>query len=349
MKHLKTIIGQPLALEQMAGFFNVITGRQGEPIKPLLIHGPSGVGKDYLIEKMLLDLHDTGWKNQLHIRDCDSLALQSNGDTESLVEMIEASQGIKTVIVLNESQKLFRGSKNKTAMERDLCKFIFPHGDTVQAQVAGEIARREVVADFRNLILILATNEKEEMETRASQRKGDSPFARRLNAIELRTYSQDVISEIIPQVFATRGGWKIGETATAMVSRLHRGTMTATMAVCEKLRGVVPADKKTVNRDEIIAACRQTDYLPRGLFKREGKLISIVSTQVMPLGVCQSIIGGGAGLFNASFLHLCNQFATAKDGKTLHTPFIAKVGGGYIATDAGKRYLAAIEKDGFAI
>jgi Holliday junction resolvasome RuvABC ATP-dependent DNA helicase subunit len=346
MNHVLTIKGQNRALEQIKGINHILSERS-EAIRPTLIHGPSGCGKDHLITRWLRDLSEAGYKDQTHILDGDNLALQKSETTQDLVEALQRTDAGKVVLVINEAQKVFKGSKNKQAMERDLSKFVFPHGEVVQSFIAGDIARQEVCVNFHNLILILATNEPEEMETKGSTKKGETPFARRFSCVELSTYPQEEIEPIIHQVFESKG-WKIGNEATGMVSRLHRGTMTAVMETCEKLKGVVSVGKSTVNKLEVITACRQTRFLPRGLYRKEGALLDFASRSIISSSSAQSILGGGASLFNASLLHLQNQFAKcSKTGSVIHTPLIAKVGGGYITTEAGKRYILAIQKDGF--
>ncbi|MBZ4251806.1 hypothetical protein LAJ57_12910, partial [Streptococcus pneumoniae] len=89
-----------------------------------------------------------------------SLSLQTGESTQDVIDALNYSQNSPVVLKFDEAQKLFKGSKNKSAMERDLCAFIFPHGDFVKNRITGKIAGNEVTADFRNLILILATNEK---------------------------------------------------------------------------------------------------------------------------------------------------------------------------------------------
>lgn len=343
--HIETIQGQPLAISQIKGLYNIVT--KGGPLQPVMVHGPSGCGKDHTITRILADLQEMGWRNQLHVKTCDDILLQKSSTSVQVASMFNSSQAVKTVVVLNECHKLFKGSRDPSAQERDFLKFIYPHGDGVQRFVEGDMAMQSVLADFENLLVICATNEPSTMETTASKRQAETPFLRRFYGIELCPYDQEVIVTIIPKVFEEKLGVRVGECASGLVSRLHRGTMTAVVEVTKRLKGVLPNGKKTANKEEILKACQMTEYLPRGLFKIEGTLLKNLVNQPLSGEVCSSILKGKK--LSPSFLHLSNQYIERKDGGKVHSPMIIKKGSLYAITDFGKSYIKSVEADGFSI
>jgi len=345
MKNLKTLIGQPLAIEQAKGLFNysILGGSIADAIQPRLVFGPSGAGKSKLLSLLKKDCEEKGL-HTFQVDDCDTIALQSGANSGELIEALNASQIAPTLVILDEAQKIFKGSKTKNAMERDLCTLIFPHGERVQDRITTRINGEEVTADFRNLILILATNEKESMETTQSKQKGEFPFARRFSTIELTTYSQKDMEKIIPAYFA-QNGYKIGECASGIVSRLHRGTMAALCDVMKRVRESV-VNKNTVSKDDVISACRLTDYLPRGLKKGEARLLDAASRNAIPSSRGQVISGHFGKLYQASINHLLEQW-TEKKGEKIAFPLISMVGSKVVTTPNGIKFLQSIAKDGF--
>lgn len=345
MKHLKTMIGQPLALQQIAGLFNysILGGSIADPIQPRLVFGPSGAGKSKLLSLLKKECEE----RKIHtfqVDDCDTIALQSGANSGELIEALNASQIAPTLVILDEAQKIFKGSKTKSAMERDLCTLIFPHGERVQERITTRINGEEVTADFRNLILVLATNEKESMETAQSKQKGEFPFARRFSTVELGVYSQKDMEKIIPSYFAANG-YKIGDCAAGMVSRLHRGTMAALCDVMKRVRETV-IGKNTVSKEDVIRACRLTDYLPRGLKKGEARLLDAATRNAIPASRGQVISGHFGKLYQASINHLLEQWIEKK-GEVISSPLVAHVGSKIVTTEFGKKFLSSIQKDGF--
>src|SRR5574343_563340 len=350
--NLKTLKCQPLAVEQVAGLFShkACGGPLEGGIRPRLIHGPSGCGKTHLINLLVADLESAKvWiprdeNGNVGVKDCDSIALQSGANTQLVIDAINASQNGPVCLVLDECQKIFKGSKQKAAMERDLCQFVFPHGEEVQVVVSGKIAGEECTADFRNLILILATNEKERLETAQSTKRGEFPFARRFSEVEVQLYTQETMERIIPQ-FMARNGFKISDCAAGLINRLHRGNMAALVAVCERLKERV--FKSVVSKEDVIAACKLTEYLPRGLKKGEARMLDALTRHDLGKTLCQTISGFHGKLIDASITHLLNQWAVSKKGTKTPFPLIALRGQSTLCiTDNGRKYLEAIQKDG---
>ena len=112
--------------------------------------------------------------------------------------------------------------------------------------------------------------------TSASKREGETPFARRFSCVELLNYTQAEMEEIIPKYFANLG-FKIGECASGLVRRLHRGNMEALKQVGEKIQERV-FGKSTLNLEDVMSACRVTDFLPRGLKREEARLLDALAT-----------------------------------------------------------------------
>jgi hypothetical protein len=345
MKNIKTMIGQPLAVSQIAGLFNysILGGGITDAIQPRLVFGPSGAGKSKLLSLLKKDCEEKGL-HTFQVDDCDTIALQSGANSGELIEALNASQIAPTLVILDEAQKIFKGSKTKSAMERDLCTLIFPHGERVQDRITTRINSEEVTADFRNLILVLATNEKESMETAQSKQKGEFPFARRFSTVEICTYSQKSMESLIPLYFA-QNGYKIGECASGIVSRLHRGTMAALCDVMKRVKESV-IGKSTVSKEDVIQACRLTDYLPRGLKKGEARLLDAASRNAIPSSRGQVISGHFGKLYQASINHLLEQW-TEKKGEKIAFPLISMVGSKVVTTPNGEKFLASIAKDGF--
>lgn len=346
MKNLKTMIGQPLAVSQIAGLFNysILGGPITAPIQPRLVFGPSGAGKSKLLSLLKKDCEE----KKIHcfqVDDCDTIALQSGANSADLIEALNASQIAPTLVVLDEAQKIFKGSKTKSAMERDLCTIIFPHGEHVQDRITTKINGEEVTCNFHNLILVLATNEKESMETTQSKQKGEFPFARRFSTVEVRPYTQKDMETIIPDYFASNG-FKIGDCAAGMVLRLHRGTMAALCDVMARVRENV-IGKTTVSKEDIVKACRLTDYLPRGLKKGEARLLDAATRNAIPSSRGQVISGHFGKLYQASLNHLLEQWTEKKGGERVSSPLISLVGSKIVTTPFGEKFLASIAKDGF--
>jgi hypothetical protein len=346
MKNLETMIGQPLAVSQLAGLYNyaALGGPLVNAIQPTLVFGPSGGGKSKLLSLFRADCEDKG-VHTFQIDDCDTISLQSGANTADLIEALNASQIAPVLVIMDEAQKIFKGSKTKSAMERDLCTLIFPHGERVQDRIVTKIGGEEVIADFRNLILVLATNEKESMETSSSNRKGETPFARRFRLTEICTYSQGSMEQIIPAFFEANG-FKIGECAAGMVGRLHRGTMSALCDVMKHVRENV-IGKNTVSKADVVKACRLTDYLPRGLKKGEARLLDAASRNAIPSARGQVISGHFGKLYQASLNHLLEQWTEKKGGERIASPLISVLGSKIVTTPFGEKFLASIAKDGF--
>ena len=340
------MVGQPLAVSQLAGLYNyaALGGPLVNAIQPTLVFGPSGGGKSKLLSLFRADCEERG-VHCFQIDDCDTISLQSGANTADLIEALNASQIAPVLVIMDEGQKIFKGSKTKSAMERDLCTLIFPHGEKVQDRITTKIGGEEVIADFRNLILVRATNEKESMETSSSNRKGETPFARRFRLTEICTYSQKSMEEIIPAFFEANG-FKIGDCAAGMVGRLHRGTMSALCDVMKHVRENV-IGKSTVSKADVVKACRLTDYLPRGLKKGEARLLDAASRNAIPSARGQVISGHFGKLYQASLNHLLEQWTEKKGGERVSSPLISVVGSRIVTTPFGEKFLSSISKDGF--
>jgi hypothetical protein len=183
------------------------------------------------------------------------------------------------------------------------------------------------------------------METASSNRKGETPFARRFRLTEICPYTQKDMEKIIPSYFASNG-YKIGECASGMVGRLHRGTMSALCDVMKHIReGVI--GKTTVSKDDVIKACRLTDYLPRGLKKGEARLLDAATRNAIPSSRGQVISGHFGKLYQASINHLLEQWTEKKGGERISSPLISLVGSKIVTTPFGEKFLASIAKDGF--
>lgn len=348
MNNVNALIGQSRAKEQLSGVFSnhILGGPIVSPIRPRLIYGPSGTGKSRFIRALLADCAERGVPSVV-VDDCDSIVLQSGSKTEDVIGALNASQSGPMVLVLDEAQKVFKGSKSKSAMERDLSQFIFCHGDQVQGRVTGNVIGQEVTADFRNLILVLATNEKNSLETSESRKLGEFPFARRFSLVELTNYSQAEMEEIIPPYFNALG-YRIGECAAGMIRRLHRGNMAALVAVANRISERV-TDKSTLNQEDVLSACRLTDYLPRGLVRAEGKLLDTLSHGPLSKSLACSVSGLHGKLMDASINHLAKQFRTDKEGNQVYSPLATYSAGRLSLSKFGEKYLAEVKKSGFSL
>ncbi len=341
MNHVNSIIGQERAKSQISGLFQteICGGPIAAPIKPRLVIGPSGTGKSHLISQVLKDLAALGIP-ATRIEDSSALALQSSPATRRVCDALNASQFEPQALVLDEAQNIFKNG-GTCANARDLKAFIFCHGETVKPSASGTIAGDQVTANFHNLILILATNEKFALESSESRRNGQNPIARRLSQVELGNYSQEEMEAIIPPFFSA-AGYHIGETASGLVKRLHRGNMEALCEVADRIKESVPG-KSTLNKAEVIAACKLTRFLPRGLTRNEGALLQALTFQDLSRPRAESISGIHGKPFDSTINHLTGQFWQGK-----HAPMITIVGASkYRVTDFGKRYLQDVLKDGF--
>ena len=338
--------GQPIATQKMHAYLTAC--RNPENIhRPVLIHGPSGVGKSHLSNEMEKELSNLGYEIS---RFDDSGIIRTVKDFNSQIKpLLEYATSRKVVIFLDECQNLIGNnaggiSKIVHAQMRGL---IFPHGDIAQPKhwVQISVQAEEIISvNFQNVLLVFMTNEPDKLESVASVKLGEHPFRRRMFSIELEKYPEEMIPEIIGEMVEAMG-LRINDCCRKTIGRYHRGTMEALSVVLSMYKTMFRGER-LITKDRLLQAARLTNFLPRGLIKREGRLLHLLSQNSgkFAYSYIATQLNCDAKAVQSAISYLSSQRTNGE-----HTPFVYASGPNIHLTENGRIYLAAIQKEGFSV
>ena len=335
--------GQDRAASQAQVWLNGIT--EGKPVKPCLISAPSGTGKSHLLELMAPQLEEKGFQVVRFPTFSETMRGQAECKKKILPYLCE---GGKYAIFADEFHRVKGGGGLSSACAMAWETALLPMGGATLPNYThfplyiGE----ETLVDWRNVALIGATNLPGELETLANRRVKETPYRRRFYNVELSKYSRDVIGDVIGD-FLFNKGLKASECATGTIGRFHRGTMEAIDQVITQFTLVFPG-AKTVTREKLLEAAKMTTWFPRGITRQEARLMAklVDSGGRLNAKVAAPILDVTASEVTSAGAHLYDQYTEAGE----HVPFIDFVGSSsLIITEAGRKYVAAVVKEGFTL
>lgn len=335
--------GQTIASAKMEAY---ISGcERGELHRPVLISGPSGVGKSRLSNEFEKKLENLDYEI---FRLDDSSTVRTVSDfKKSLKPVLE--NGHRTAIFLDECQNLI-GRKPEgisPIVTAQLRALIYPHGEIAQVKhwVPISVKQDEIInVNFRNILLIFMTNEPDKLETTTSLKKNEYPFRRRFFHIELTKYPDEIIPEIIEDMCDDMG-LKINDCSKKIIARFHRGTLEALSVVLAMYRSIFPG-QKLITKDKLLEAAKMTQFFPRGLIKTEVRLLELLNSNG---GQFQYSIAGTQLNSDQKAIAACVGFLSNQKTDGIHTPFLTQHGPKICLTANGQKYLEVIKKEGFSV
>jgi hypothetical protein len=296
-----------------------------------------------LVSQVIAPLEDAGW----NIVKIDS-AFEAFRTLEAFHTAIVTplSYDIPTAIILDEAHALKGASGMSKAAITAFTSCLFPWG--FSEPETGKIAlgkENDPTFSWRRTALIFATNNPEELEQSASRKKGETPFKRRCQSVDLSPYGEDVIGEVIGD-YLTSQGLRASDCSKGIIARFHRKTLGAISAVVGAYKALYP-DSPVLSKDRLLEAAKLTDYLPRGLTKFEGRLLRELASANGAIRKDGAAIK--VGVESAMMPGIIAQLDSQKDTSGNHCPFVVVSGNAIGITPAGEKYLAAILRDGFTL
>lgn len=336
--------GQPIASQKMQAYLESCD-RGNAAHRPVLISGPSGVGKSHISKEFENQLELIGY--EVHRFD-DSGVIRTVADFYSQVKpLLEC--GRKIAILFDECQNLIgrRPDGISGIVSQQMRGLVYPHGDLseVKQWVSISLKQDEIISvNFKNVLLIFMTNEPDKLETTQSLKNGDYPFRRRMYSIELEKYPEDLIPEIIRDMTDAMG-LKINDCCRKIIGRYHRGTMEALSVVLSMHKMKFP-DERLITKARLLEAAKMTNFLPRGLIKQEARLLHLLSQNGGSFAY--NLIGSRLNCDNKAVQSAVSYLSDQRtDGS--HTPFVRPVGQKIAITENGKAYLKTVQAEGFSI
>lgn len=346
--------GQEMAMEQAAALVAFCERNEG-PMRPVLIHGPSGTGKTRLSSALAQALEEIGFAVY---RFDDSGEIRLANDFLGTIAPILESPGRK-VIFLDECQKVmgsgFRENGVSPIVHNAFRSIVYPNGDTMKNSVIVPLGAGKgkgegslsTVADFTETLFVFMTNETDKLENPASLRKGEFPFRRRLYQIELLPYKREKMAEIIPTALA-EAGLRAADCSQRLILDFHRCTMEPIQSLINAFRFKFP-ETNVLSKEKVLAAARLTPFFPRGLIRREVQLLRELrdNSGKLKTSLVAARLGCEPRNVRSAIAHLIGQQSDTKTGGRVHTPFVVTNGSETGLTEVGAKYLAQIEKDEF--
>lgn len=332
--------GQEKAASQARLWAETALARIGkQPIRPALIHGPAGCGKSHLISLLCREMTQEGIEivRLPSATECFRTIADFEGNFKVVLERQKP-----VVIVLDEAQAMSGGAGLSAPVCRGFRSALYAWGEREPEHSVLPFGKEPMTVDWRNIALVLATNQPGQLEDRASIRLGEFPFRRRLFGISLEEYSSDVIGEVISDFLAARG-LRAAPCSAGLIARCHRGTLEAIGDVVERYRGMFP-DHPVMSKERVLEAIKLTDWFPRGISRTEIRcLVSLEGSPVSKVSLPSRVSADSAALKVAvSYLE-----GQATNG--VSTPFVMCSGTTVRVTDNGRKYLAALRREGFTV
>ncbi len=334
--------GQERAVLQMQSYINGVV-RQNRLLQPILIHGPSGVGKSFLGDELEKELIAEGFQTHKILDPMASFRLVEECK-DNFVPLLNGYH--KTAIFIDECQNAIPGSVVSglsNPVRLALRSLIFSNGQAVQRFLNFSLGPDcTTLVDFSRILFVFMTNEPVRLETPDSSRRGECPFRRRMYPITLEKYKQEVIFEVIQAMVKNRG-LRINDCCKGIISRFHRGTLEALTTVLNPYENLYPG-VKAITKDNLLTAAKLTDFYPRGLMRKEVELLA----KLQALGGSslirnmESSLGINSNGMKIILSYLAEQMT---DGKS--TPFLIEKYGKVTITAAGSLYLQVLKAEQF--
>ena len=333
--------GQPRATAQAEAFVESV--KRGGPIRPVLLHGPSGVGKSHLGGQIVDALAGEGF---------EPLVIESAADIARTVADCEANiydeltDGARRVIVIDEAHLLRGGAGISSAVSAAFKAALLPLGKDMPFSTPFPlIGGQAKFINWTDVALILATNTPDSLEESASLRQGERPFQRRFRGIELSTYGDEVIGEVIGD-FLTARGLKAADCSRGIIARFHRGTLSAISEVVGIYQDLFPT-QPIMSKERVLAAAKLSKWFPRGINRKEAQLLHALTLAggSIKKEIAAATIGCARPELIGALAHLTAQ--RRDDGTPV--PFVHLAGSCVAITDAGQKFIAAVLKEGFTI
>lgn len=342
-KHMESINmkGQPRAVDQARAFIASI--ERGGPIRPVLLHGPAGVGKTHLTREIVGALEPMGFE-PLIIDSAADICRTVADCAKNLLEPL--TDGARRAIVIDEAHLLRGGNGTSAAVAAAFKAALLPLGGAMPTTTPFPLYAGEAkYVHWTDVALILATNVPDRLEEPASLRNGERPFRRRLRSIELSPYGDDVIGEVISD-YLTSKNLRAADCSRGIIARFHRGTLAAISEVVGQYQDLYP-DQPVMSKERVLAAAKLTQFFPRGLNRAEVRLLAAL----VRAGGCvkRTLAAATIGCSPAELIGALAHLSAQINAKGEPTPFIQLTGTVVGITESGSKYLAAVQKEGFTI
>ena len=334
--------GQERAMMQMQSYINGVV-RQNRLLQPILIHGPSGVGKSFLGDELERELIAEGFETHKILDPMASFRLVDECK-DNFVPLLNSFH--KTAIFIDECQNAIPGSVVNglsNPVRLALRSLIFSNGQAVQRFLTFSLGPDcTTVVDFSKILFVFMTNEPTKLETSGSNRQGEFPFRRRMYNITLEKYKQEVIYEVIEAMVEKRG-LRINDCCKGIISRFHRGTLEALSTVLNQYENLYPG-VKNITKDNLLAAAKLTDFYPRGLMRKEVEMLSRLQSLggTSLIRNMESSLGINSSGMKTILSYLAEQMTNGKS-----TPFLIERYGKITITSAGSQYLETLRREKF--
>lgn len=331
------ISGQSKAVEKATDYLNGIVDRN-KLLKPILIYGPSGVGKSHFADAFAKELAKR--KFAIHIIPEPSCIRLVDKAKETLYPMLES--GGKKAIFIDEAHLAIAATNQQgfsSVVRNALRGLIYPHGQSVQQLVKFAVDSEEILVDFSETLIVLMTNEPRKLDNCGPNNLGEYPIERRVFTIKLEKYTEDEIEDVILAMVTARE-LTISDCALGPIKRFHRGTLQALSEVLDAFVMKFP-DSKNITLAKLTAAARTTNFYYRGLNIQEVQLLNRLDESADG-AIYRNHLNMDAKTLNSAISYLNGQ---RKDGKPF--PFLIMAGTKIKITKAGRTYLSKLKEDGF--
>jgi hypothetical protein len=315
----------------------------GAQIRPAMVYGPSGTGKSFLTGQIMDSLEDAGWETirvkafgeiGRGMEDCLPIHSAMTSGDERLAILVDEFQGIK-------------GDGISKAVKTAWLSLLLSLGEKMPIRSRFPLfIGKDHFVDWNRVALVIATNTPDRLEDSASIRNGERPFRRRFTKVELSNYDDSVIGEVIGDFLASRG-LRAAECSRGTIARFHRGNLEALDDIVKQYLSKYP-DQPTVSQDRLLACAKLTEWLPRGINRKEGRLLLALLTaqgQKIRRSFAAATIGCSTGEVTGALAHLMRQ--KKSDGSP--APFVDVSGSCVVLTKAGAQYIETVIKAGFTL
>lgn len=308
----------------------------GEFVSPY-IEAEAGMGKTRLMQAYADALEIVG----LYVLILQPNEFRKSGDAgwTQLINCL-CERRTRYAVLIDEMHELFQAAA--TVQCKKIASFLLKaldgnfHGGSVQL---GD----NIVANFnrKDCVIVGATNY-----------PGRVPEAIKSRAARmiLPEYSVEDLRKILVMMIKS-SGLTIDEKESKMIAKCGRGTARPMEKIVRQLGITLSSaqgDRKKVNRDDVLHALRQLQMYPRGLDRNEVLILQRCRTSPVADRIMQQMFPGmDVPALRRSRAYLMQE--TEGINGEPDQPLLGPVTGGVQTTPKGNRYLAEIQKTGFAI
>lgn len=305
--------------------------------------GRAGIGKSELMRRVekamglaISHVHGKEMKDQSKWFDsCDSFATL---DSQNFLELSNAVSSIRPLhLYFDEVQSLYKGYCGPT---KSALHDFFKQTLDEQSKDGKMLTFKNVSEPFRvchkTVSINIGTNYPDDIGDREA-------LNRRFNVQNLDLYTVEQIA-IITQKKLAKLGIRADERTLRLVGITGKGTCENPDKISEKLAEIaMNAGKKTVNRDDALAALRSLEFFPRGLSRREIHILKLCQDNSIKISNLAIMFKTKRQAINEDLGNLMNQEV---EGKL--RPFIVERSGNVTICPIGRQYLQSLAEEKFS-